>query len=262
MANSTTARKAGADRRNIHAKRTVIKLAAKLPDVADANRDALILNISSTGVLFQTSRDMAVGEAIEIDLGEAGRQPAEVKWTIDGMAGCQFSRPLAKAALSAALLRSDVVSPPPPAAADGPRRAVQSPGDKRVLGDAITAARKQRGMRQGDLARAIGVSVTTVCKWEQGHVSPRAKALAKLESCLGGLAGPAPSDAPSSRTAPASAAPSPAAAPPTGDSGPEDGIAAEDVIGNVLMDCKSTIARTLGLEPEAINLKLALDMSV
>lgn len=241
MANTTAAQKAAAERRNVHAKRNVIKLAARLPDVAEGDGNALILNISSTGVLFQTSRAMAVGQAIEIDLGEAGRQPAEVKWTIDGMAGCEFRQPLAKSALSAALLKGEPVAPAPRPAPSSRPRADQSPDARRALALAITAARKARGMRQGDLARAIGVSVTTVCKWEQGHVSPRAKALAKLEGCLGRLDHPAPA---------------PADAPPTGDIGPED------IIGTVLKDCKTTIARTLGLEPEAINLKLALDLSV
>lgn len=51
-------------------------------------------------------------------------------------------------------------------------------GDPIVLiGSALTDARKAKGWSQGKLARLIGCSQSTVCRWESDHVKPEGKHL-------------------------------------------------------------------------------------
>lgn len=235
MLGSIAAAGSRADRRRVIATRNAIKLAAELADEAGDGKDALILNISATGVLLQTGRKLAVGETVRIDLATAGRHAAKVMWTIDGMVGCQFLDPLAKSTLSAALLKGDALSQQPRDGINLPSDTGRSASEKLELGMAIALARKVKGMRQGDLARSIGVSTTTVCKWEQGHVRPRAKALAKLEVCLGSL---------DQRRASVEELPI-----PTDET-------SEMESSSVLHQCKQKIAKALGVRPEAINWQL------
>lgn len=241
MASSNAAAESHPEHRRLIATRNPIKLAAKLADAASDGQDALILNISATGVLLQTTLHLAVDEVVRIDLAAAGHHAAKVVWTIDRMVGCQFLDPLPKASLSAALLQGEALSthfrdPPVTQPRMGP-----SAGNKKPLGQSIALARKATGMTQGDLGQIIGVSTTTVCKWEQGHVSPRAKALARLESCLGDLNHTRHS---------------------IGNAGPQGNGDQNAGIGSVLNECKVTIATALGLRPETIRLKLELDLTI
>lgn len=45
-------------------------------------------------------------------------------------------------------------------------------------------ARLIAGLTQGELAETLGVSRTTVCKWESGHGLPRAKRLHTVADVL------------------------------------------------------------------------------
>lgn len=51
----------------------------------------------------------------------------------------------------------------------------------------IRELRRGRGWTQQDLAQAIGVSVATVYKWEQGVVEPRAAKLREMADQFGVL---------------------------------------------------------------------------
>ena len=68
--------------------------------------DVLIHNLSLTGFLIESTSDLAVGEAITIDLPEAGATTATVMWKKGAMHGCEFERPISLGAVSAAMLRS------------------------------------------------------------------------------------------------------------------------------------------------------------
>lgn len=68
--------------------------------------DVLILNVSKTGLLLETSGDLAEGETIELDFPEAAGVRAVVKWSSGHLFGCKFQQPLSTAAVSAALLRA------------------------------------------------------------------------------------------------------------------------------------------------------------
>lgn len=72
-----------------------------------------ILNLSETGLLIETTADLAVGEIFLVDLPEAGSTEARVAWRRDSSFGCQFLVPLPKAVLSSAQLRSQLSSENP-----------------------------------------------------------------------------------------------------------------------------------------------------
>jgi hypothetical protein len=68
--------------------------------------EILIYNLSSTGMLLETAIDLADNDGIDVDIPEVGTVRASVVWKSDAFYGCQFERPLSRAAVSAALLRS------------------------------------------------------------------------------------------------------------------------------------------------------------
>ena len=68
--------------------------------------ESVVLNLSTTGLLIQTSASLAMGEEIQIHLPHVGSKPATVVWSIDSLFGCKFRDELPTAALSAALLLS------------------------------------------------------------------------------------------------------------------------------------------------------------
>jgi DNA-binding transcriptional regulator YiaG len=45
-------------------------------------------------------------------------------------------------------------------------------GDKNQQGTAIAALRRRLSMTQEEFAHAIGVTVSTVNRWENGHIEP------------------------------------------------------------------------------------------
>jgi hypothetical protein len=96
-----------------------LRLPTQLPENAT---EALIHNLSERGLLIETASRLALGDTIQVELPEAGNTAAQVVWVRDDFAGCEFVRPLPKAALSAALLRS-----PDPGAA--PKRYAEPSND-------------------------------------------------------------------------------------------------------------------------------------
>jgi type I restriction enzyme M protein len=56
-----------------------------------------------------------------------------------------------------------------------------------TIADQISAARKAKGLTQGQLAVAIGANQASVSQWENGKAEPRAEVLAKIVAVLGDL---------------------------------------------------------------------------
>lgn len=54
-----------------------------------------------------------------------------------------------------------------------------------TLGDHIRKVRLDRGMLQKDVAKALGVDITTVTSWEKGERTPRRATIAKIRVFLG-----------------------------------------------------------------------------
>lgn len=71
------------------------------------DRDVLIHNLSDRGLLLETDEELQPGDALIVELPEAGSTVAEVIWSRARFAGCKFETPLSTAAVSGALLRSE-----------------------------------------------------------------------------------------------------------------------------------------------------------
>lgn len=139
-------------------------------------------NISETGLLLQSEVALEMGEAISIDLPEAGEVQASVIWQSGDLLGCQFTKPIGKSALSAVSLRSAI----PDTEAHGNHRVdatpASEPGDE-SFGGRLHRLRKERGLTQAQIATLLGVSKPTVWAWEQGRARPvesRLDALAEV----------------------------------------------------------------------------------
>lgn len=65
---------------------------------------ALVHNLSERGILIETSAELQVGEALQVDLPRIGMTTALVVWTHGRFAGCEFVHSVSTAAVSAALL--------------------------------------------------------------------------------------------------------------------------------------------------------------
>ena len=74
-------------------------------------KEVLILDLSTTGLMIETTTDLAVDETIEVELPEAGAITARVVWKREAYFGCEFLTPASVAAVSAALLRSAPTQP-------------------------------------------------------------------------------------------------------------------------------------------------------
>jgi hypothetical protein len=68
--------------------------------------DVTIHDVSATGLLIETTAELAVFDDLEIELPEAGFTPALVVWSSGKFYGCQFKQRISQAAISASLLRS------------------------------------------------------------------------------------------------------------------------------------------------------------
>ncbi len=68
--------------------------------------DAVIHNLSESGLLIETARHLAIGETIEVQLPDTGTRAAKVVWGSDDLYGCEFVDDLPVGAVSAARLRA------------------------------------------------------------------------------------------------------------------------------------------------------------
>lgn len=93
-----------ADRRG-HVRRT-LRIESVLKGARDPSKVA-VLNLSEAGMMLHTAEDLAVGETIAIELPEAGIVEARVVWKRVSLLGCEFTVPVTRGAISAALLKAD-----------------------------------------------------------------------------------------------------------------------------------------------------------
>jgi transcriptional regulator with XRE-family HTH domain len=153
-----------------------LEAAGALPSGTQTN--VLIHNVSVTGLLMESHVLLGEGDAIDIELPEAGMRRARVIWASHPLYGCQFDLPISDAALSAAQLRSAV-------------SAQLELGHRRELvPDEGFAARLHRlrtsaGLTMAALAERLGVSKPTVWAWEQGKAKPVGSRIEALAMALG-----------------------------------------------------------------------------
>ena len=74
--------------------------------LAGSGTEVVIHDLSSDGMLVETAVSLKKGARLQVELPEAGATIARVVWNSGDYFGCQFDKPIPKAALSAALLRN------------------------------------------------------------------------------------------------------------------------------------------------------------
>ena len=72
---------------------------------------ATIRNLSHQGLLIETPSDLKVGDRVSLELPLAGLAEARVIWARAPFYGCEFARPISRAAISAALLSAPIEEP-------------------------------------------------------------------------------------------------------------------------------------------------------
>ena len=135
--------------------------------------NVLVHNISTTGLLLESALALGIGEAIEIELPEAGSTRARVVWQSGQLNGCQFDEAISPAALSAAQLRSAV-----------DLSAGLAVGRSESFSERLQRLRKERRLSLADLASELGVSKPTVWAWEQGRSRPLEDRIEHLAKAL------------------------------------------------------------------------------
>lgn len=162
---------------NGRASRRQLRLPLHGSKAAGAEIEALVHNISATGMLVESKVPLAIGEIVEVNLPHSGKTATRVIWTSGGIAGCQFEMPISPATLSAAQLRS-VVGPDTPAPDHRPA-ATES------FGVRLQRLRTARELTQGQLAVHLGVSEPSISAWELDKARPKAGRMEALSLALG-----------------------------------------------------------------------------
>ncbi len=166
-------------RRN--ARRTLkLRVEGARPD--GAGIDVAIHNISATGLLIESSADLAVDDRIDIDLPHAGPVPARLVWASGRIFGCQFDAPISAATLSAAQLRS-AVDTDLPFDALMPEDPVPLRSER--FGAKLQRLRIAKGLSQADVAAHMGVSAPSISGWEKGRARPKHDRMGDLAGLLG-----------------------------------------------------------------------------
>ena len=80
-------------------------------NIAGSGSEVAIHDLSTGGLLLETNEKLRKGSRFEVELPEAGVTKATVAWSSGDYYGCQFDKPLSKAALSAARLRNPFAQP-------------------------------------------------------------------------------------------------------------------------------------------------------
>lgn len=119
--------------------RRTLRLVARAANAGITN-EVLILDLSTTGLMFETCAPLAAGETIEVELPEAGAIAARVVWQREAYFGCEFLTRAPVAAVSAALLRSAPRTPAPTPAfswdsayRDRPAKSPQTPAHSSLI---------------------------------------------------------------------------------------------------------------------------------
>jgi transcriptional regulator with XRE-family HTH domain len=166
--------KKGAQKRG--ALRQPMRLSTSGRTVKGAATDVLIHDLSTGGMLIETSAMLALGDDLEVELPRTGIKKAQVVWSSGSYYGCRFSEPVAPAAVSAALLKAAPDPVPVGGAATAP-----APGD---LGARIARLRTSKAWSLDELAERLGVSRQAVWYWETGQRMPRANLFRKIADAL------------------------------------------------------------------------------
>ena len=152
----------------------LLETSGTLPGGAEAN--VTIHNISLAGLLIETREPLSEGDALKVDLPEAGEVEARIVWVSGQLFGCAFEQALGQSTLAAAQLRAPVA----PTSLPKSGRSVAEP-----LGIKLHRLRRERGMTLADIAGALGVSKPTVWAWEKSKARPVPSRIPDIAKALG-----------------------------------------------------------------------------
>lgn len=206
--------------RNREPRRTLRLETVGLTALGDAAH-VRVHNISAAGMLIETQVALRAGEALAVDLPQAGAALAVVVWQSGQLFGCQFDQPITPAVLSAAQLRGAVEHNVELATS---RHVSSDEG----LGMRLQRLRRELGMSQAGLAAKLGVSKPTVWAWEHGRARPVGNRIAPLAAALGVSA--------------------------------EDLLAGQGnpILNDVLANCREQIAKAVGVGPDKVRIVIEL----
>ena len=218
-----------------------------------AAMNGMVHDLSETGLLLQTTAQLALGEQIEVVLPHAGPTAASVVWGSNDFFGCRFEKRISHASVSAAQLQSG----PRPVAASAEESAAPAGEAERAetFGARLRRLRKDRRMSLIGLARLVSVSKPTVWKWEKDEVRPRQKSLEALTAVLGVserelLFGQAPAEPQPLETAQEGFSESPPAA--------HDAPAQPGQLSQLVRNCKDQIAEAAGTSSDNVSITIQI----
>jgi len=146
------------------------------PVRSGGHRIAVLLhNLSTTGVLIESSYDLSAGERIEVCFAEQTSEFGTITWTGSGLFGCQFGQ-----AVAVSLVKGALASEFRDAEADRPR----TPAGE-TFGAKLQRLRTTRGLSQADVAEKLGLSAVAISNWESDRSFPRHHRLEELANALG-----------------------------------------------------------------------------
>ena len=147
--------------------------------LGEGSADVVVHDISTAGMLIETSSKLQLGQDVLLSLPEAGSVSARVVWQDEPLFGCRFDEALPQAAVSATRLRSTVRSNGRPIyhAADA-----QSP---EMFPARLRRLRRERGLSREALSKLTGFSKPSLWAWEVGKTMPRRRSLIALAQAFG-----------------------------------------------------------------------------
>lgn len=80
-------------------------------NLVGSGEEVVVHDLSATGLLIETRAKLRKNARIEVELPEVGGTVATVVWRSGDFFGCEFAKPIPKAALSAARLRNPFEAP-------------------------------------------------------------------------------------------------------------------------------------------------------
>ncbi len=141
--------------------------------------DVVVHDISTAGMLIETSSVLKLGQALLLSLPEAGSVSAHVVWQDEPLFGCRFDQPLPQAAVSATRLRSTMRN-------DGrPVNYVADGKAPEMLPARLRRLRRERGLSREALSQLTGFSKPSLWAWEVGKTMPRRRSLIALAQAFG-----------------------------------------------------------------------------
>lgn len=153
----------------------------------EAALDVMIHDLSTSGLLLESSRPLSTGEKIQISLPHAGVRSAKIVWAQGNYFGCEFDRPVPKASVSAAQLLSvpQLTEEQSEEAVDQSALRESREAAETSLGSRLRQARLDRGFSIADVVAKLGVSRPTVWAWERDRTTPKAERIKALGELYG-----------------------------------------------------------------------------